>query len=134
MSWKLQAPFLSVDFNSCPSRLTPVLLLTFPFQQAQPAPQNLLSNSEPAWAPAPTPAPTASSQALQTAPSSTEANMPTMSTRGSAAETPNNAAAAAAATSLPTQATPHGAPTRQYLNEKVIPVLMAGMKLLALQK
>jgi COMPASS component SDC1 len=35
------------------------------------------------------------------------------------------------ASAMPTEAPPHGGPTRQYLNSKITPVLLDGMKMLA---
>jgi hypothetical protein len=51
--------------------------------------------------------------------------------RGGAVNGTGPPAEQATVAALPTEATPHGAPVRQYLNSKVTKVLMEGMKVLA---
>ena len=49
--------------------------------------------------------------------------------------TRNNASDAAAAEAvMPAQATPHGAPTRRYMNEKLTRHLLEGMKRVAIER
>ncbi|PYH48813.1 DPY30/SDC1 family protein [Aspergillus saccharolyticus JOP 1030-1] len=70
----------------------------------------------------PTPLPTTTT-ATAMAPDSTSANTPTAD---SAAATPTTAAAPAPANSSPVR--PGGAPARVYMNEKIVPYLLEGMK------
>ncbi|MCJ1328852.1 hypothetical protein MMC10_005529 [Thelotrema lepadinum] len=55
-------------------------------------------------------------------------NASTMPTRNNAADTPSLGSV------MPTQATPHGAPTRRYMNEKITRHLLEGMKRVAIER